>query len=1271
MSKKKILMNIGLILIIIGLFAFYRSSHALTIKESLDRLTLSRINEIRSTGNTDISGIMGNVYYVSNDGDDNNDGLSVSSPIKTVSRLNSLMNNKTIKNGDAVLFRRGDIFRGTNVSIKDHNITFGSYGNETLNKPKIYGSAYNYAENKKWVEVTTNVWLLTEDGTTPVKFKYDVGGVWFFCNKGNKNCTRTTTDGNTNYNFGAKKMSYSNVEETQDLVVNVLRNDLDFYHMGHASNASAVGGALYVYSTKDPSKRFDDIEISLGVNGFGVGSYSNIVIDNINISFFGRHGIGSGSIANLKVTNSELSYIGGMVQRYDAEAYWPLRFGNAIEVYGNVADTSSYKVGEGYIAENNYIYEVYDAGLTFQYTSSVGKSAVMEKATFNNNVVENCSYNIEYWNSPNSEGTQDDNDKSYINKAYMTNNILRYAGIGFTETRPEHGYEALIKTWDGSQEAHNRIKEGGEFIIENNIFDTTGSLMNNKGEMVGTWMLHITASSLGSMPTIRNNKFYNYRDKNLGYVYSNDTYRGLIPYNEQLKYNDSLLKDNDFYVYDAIIEPTNILNGVSKDTTWTLDLKKKTLTISGTGKMSDYSLDNPAPWSEYADYIKTITIEKDVTYLGKYAFYGCFYVQYLNLNATNMTALASSNNAFSYLGKKSTGVILTIGKNVEVIPAYFTNPSYSGTTAPFIRKVIIESNKLSTIEKYGLSYLYADYLIIPEGVTSVGDAALSQSSALKLVVFPDSLTTINKEVLKNCKNLEVVIFGKNTETILSNALKGLGKLHTIVIPNSSFTFPTEYDVLDIMSYRGLSVYGPDSMEELINSVNELIEGAKITFIKLKYYRPIIYGDQKTFYAIFDDAHYGDNTTYKAYALSNSDVSVTGANYRFYDRFGHKHLIDGVNISLGESKINHMIMDVELKANTYNKDEKIMDNSDILFLGNSLLSGFSKHGMASTRVGEDYYHYVMQYLKSLNEDAIGYKYTANAWETATTTEGRYNEVTNMFTSYNSKIKSKENVGVVFIQLGDNINNDEKRATFREDLDSLMKRFKEEYPNAKIYMIYGRYNASSNIATIKEASLNNNIDFIDVTILTKGGRYDSYIGASYLNYADHWQKVVDPGVAAHPGNYGFIAMSDIIINKLKTDLGRYVEITSNKYDVNNKVIIASPSSLSYLKSELDKNITSTDDYEIYVNDVPLTDTSLVGTGATIRVGKFTYKIIILGDVTGDGKISLGDISKVYNHYKNKIVLTDEFLEAGKVTRKNNISLGDISKLYNFYKRAINSL
>ena len=52
-----------------------------------------------------------------------------------------------------------------------------------------------------------------------------------------------------------------------------------------------------------------------------------------------------------------------------------------------------------------------------------------------------------------------------------------------------------------------------------------------------------------------------------------------------------------------------------------------------------------------------------------------------------------------------------------------------------------------------------------------------------------------------------------------------------------------------MSYRGLSVYGPDSMEELINSANELIEGAKITFIKLKYYRPIIYGDQKTFYAI--------------------------------------------------------------------------------------------------------------------------------------------------------------------------------------------------------------------------------------------------------------------------------------------------------------------------------------------------------------------------------------------------------------------------------------
>ena len=56
-----------------------------------------------------------------------------------------MMSAKTVKNGDAVLFRRGDTFRGS-ITMRDHNITLGSYGNESLPKPHIWGSAYNAAK---------------------------------------------------------------------------------------------------------------------------------------------------------------------------------------------------------------------------------------------------------------------------------------------------------------------------------------------------------------------------------------------------------------------------------------------------------------------------------------------------------------------------------------------------------------------------------------------------------------------------------------------------------------------------------------------------------------------------------------------------------------------------------------------------------------------------------------------------------------------------------------------------------------------------------------------------------------------------------------------------------------------------------------------------------------------------------------------------------------------------------------------------------------------
>ena len=76
----------------------------------------------------------GTSYYVANDGDDSNDGLSPSSPWKTVEKINNEMNSGIINQGDDIYFNRGDTWvypvtltlkKGGNAN---NEMIIGSYG---------------------------------------------------------------------------------------------------------------------------------------------------------------------------------------------------------------------------------------------------------------------------------------------------------------------------------------------------------------------------------------------------------------------------------------------------------------------------------------------------------------------------------------------------------------------------------------------------------------------------------------------------------------------------------------------------------------------------------------------------------------------------------------------------------------------------------------------------------------------------------------------------------------------------------------------------------------------------------------------------------------------------------------------------------------------------------------------------------------------------------------------------------------------------------------
>ena len=133
-KSKKIIITICALIITIASVYIGCSLSSTALQDTVTATTKKRINEIRSTKNTDISKRTGKVFYVSLDGVDTNDGLSEAKAVKSLTQVQKLINASKVATGDTILFRRGDEFRGQ-LTITKNDITLGSYGDESKGKP--------------------------------------------------------------------------------------------------------------------------------------------------------------------------------------------------------------------------------------------------------------------------------------------------------------------------------------------------------------------------------------------------------------------------------------------------------------------------------------------------------------------------------------------------------------------------------------------------------------------------------------------------------------------------------------------------------------------------------------------------------------------------------------------------------------------------------------------------------------------------------------------------------------------------------------------------------------------------------------------------------------------------------------------------------------------------------------------------------------------------------------------------------------------------------
>ncbi len=128
----------------------------------------------------------------------------------------------------------------------------------------------------------------------------------------------------------------------------------------------------------------------------------------------------------------------------------------------------------------------------------------------------------------------------------------------------------------------------------------------------------------------------------------------------------------------------------------------------------------------------------------------------------------------------------------------------------------------------------------------------------------------------------------------------------------------------------------------------------------------------------------------------------------------------------------------------------------------------------------------------------------------------------------------------------------------------------------------------------------------------------------------------------------------------------DIISSEYIIKNNTIYAVPTTYNFRVEELLSKINSSNELSVYnTNNELLVNGNKVSNGYTLKSGDSTYNIVVLGDVTDDGTINLGDVSKLYNAYIGKTNLNSNGIKSGDTTNDQKIDLGDVSKLYNYFK------
>lgn len=265
----------------------------------------------------------------------------------------------------------------------------------------------------------------------------------------------------------------------------------------------------------------------------------------------------------------------------------------------------------------------------------------------------------------------------------------------------------------------NKITFIGTLAFEECTGLTSITIPENVTEIRNQAFYYCTALTMVELPkalqTVGDNAFYETKLQDVYYAGTEEDWDKIA-----IGLKNEPLTNANLHCMGAVVVISGTCGGAL---TWKLD-SKGTLTISGTGAMTDYTKSGVAPWNKDYEEIRFVVIENGVTTIGEYAFENC-------------TLLES----------------VAISDSVEKIGKY----AFSGCSA--LKRISL-----------------------PDSIAQIGDHAF-RASGLEAVKIPEGVTLLGEGMFARCPNLQTVELPSTLQTIRENAFIGSG-LNKIILPEN-------------------------------------------------------------------------------------------------------------------------------------------------------------------------------------------------------------------------------------------------------------------------------------------------------------------------------------------------------------------------------------------------------------------------------------------------------------------------------------------------------